>query len=351
MLLGLIFNQQNLLMSTHQIVYVVFGVVLVIALVLDLGLLSKKNKTITIKQALYQTTFWVSLALTFFVFIWIEGPSLAAENKSMNAVSLITGPQLAFEFLSAYLMEWSLSIDNIFVFILIFTAFDVKERHYPRVLLVGILMAILFRIVFITVGVALVAKFSWILYLFGVFLLYTGYKMFTSNEDEEFDPHDSKLYIFLKKFLPLVSHDGDGKYIISENGKPVYTSLFVVVILLAAIDLVFALDSIPAVMGISKDPLVIYTSNIFAVLGLRSLFFLLRGAVSKFDYLQQGIAIVLIFIGAKMLGEHYLNEWMEKTTQVFLSLGVILLCISGSIFYSMFKCKKGAPKDISDGSL
>jgi tellurite resistance protein TerC len=114
---------------------------------------------------------------------------------------------------------------------------------------------------------------------------------------------------------------------------------------------VFALDSIPAVMGISKDPLVIYTSNIFAVLGLRSLFFLLRGAVTKFDYLQQGIAIVLIFIGAKMLGEHYLNEWMDKSTQVFLSLGVILVCISGSVFYSIFKSKKGVPEDVNDGSL
>lgn len=338
-------------MSTHQLVYLVFAFVLVIALVFDLGLLSKKNQTVTIKQAFYQTAFWVGLALVFFVFMWIEGPSLAAESAANEVASTATGSQLALEFLSAYLMEWSLSIDNIFVFILIFTSFGVKEKHYPRVLLVGILMAILFRIIFITVGVVLVARFSWILYLFGVFLVYTGYKMFTSNEDEEFDPHDSKVYRFLKKFLPLVNHDGDGKYVIRENGRPVYTSLFVVVVLLAAIDLVFALDSIPAVMGISKDPLVIYTSNIFAVLGLRSLFFLLRGAVTKFDYLQQGIAIVLVFIGAKMLGEHYLNEWMPKSTQVFLSLGVIMLCISGSIFYSMFKNKKGVPQDVNDGSL
>lgn len=334
-------------MSTHQIVYLVFGIVLSIALVFDLGLLSKKNQIITIKQALYQTFFWVALALLFFVFIWIEAPALASENAHV----LTAGPQLAFEFLSAYLMEWSLSIDNIFVFILIFSSFSVKEKHYPRVLLVGILMAIVFRVIFITVGVALVAKFSWILYLFGVFLLYTGYKMFTANDDEEFDPHESKIYIFLKKVLPLVSHDGNGRYIMRENGKPVYTSLFVVVVLLAAIDLVFALDSIPAVMGISKDPLVIYTSNIFAVLGLRSLFFLLRGAVTKFEYLQQGIAIVLVFIGAKMLGEHYLNQWIDRSTQVFLSLGVILVCISGSVFYSIFVNKKGTPKDVEDGSL
>lgn len=333
-------------MNTHQIVYLVFGIVLSIALVFDLGLLSKKNKTITIKQALIQTMFWVGLALAFFVFLWIEGPALAADNKDA-AVSV---HQLPIEFISAYLMEWSLSIDNIFVFILIFNAFAVKEKFYPRVLLLGILMAIAFRIIFITLGVALVAKFSWLLYIFGAFLVYTGYTMFTADEDEQFNPQDSKIYKFLKSFLPLVNHDGEGKYMIRENGKPFYTTLFVVVILLAAIDLVFALDSIPAVMGISKDPLIIYTSNIFAVLGLRSLFFLLRGAVTKFDYLQQGIAIVLVFIGVKMLGEHWLNQWMGKSSQVALSLGVIVVCIAGSILYSIVMNKKGTPADIQDDS-
>ena len=239
-------------------------------------------------------------------------------------------------------MEWSLSIDNIFVFILIFNAFAVKEKYYSRVLLIGILMAIVLRVLFITVGVAVVAKAEWVLYIFGAFLVYTGYKMFVSTEDEAFDPHETKVYRFLKKYLPLASHDGEGKYVIKENGKPIYTSLFVVVILLASIDLVFALDSIPAVMGISRDKMVIYTSNIFAVLGLRSLFFLLRGAVSKFDYLQHGIAIVLVFIGLKMLGEHWISQWIDNETQVFISLGVILVCISGSIFYSIFMDRKKA---------
>jgi tellurite resistance protein TerC len=248
-------------------------------------------------------------------------------------------------------MEWSLSIDNIFVFILIFSAFSVKEKNYGRVLLIGILMAIVFRIVFITVGVALVDRFHWVLYLFGVFLVYTGYSMFTANEEEEFDPQQSKVYLFLKKFLPLVPHDGGGRFMIKENGKPAYTTLFVVVIMLAAIDIVFALDSIPAVMGISRDRLVIYTSNIFAVLGLRSLFFLLRGAVSRFDYLQQGIAIVLVFIGIKMLGEHWINMYISKQVQVMISLGVIALCLSGSIFYSIFMQKQGLPPDQSDSSV
>jgi tellurite resistance protein TerC len=329
-------------MTTDQITYLVFGVVLIVALIFDLGLLSKKGKKVTIRKALYQTFFWVSLALAFCVFMWVQN-----------------GQKPALEYLSAYLMEWSLSIDNIFVFILIFSAFSVKEKNYGRVLLAGILMAILFRIIFITVGVALVEKFYWILYLFGAFLIYTGYKMFTSGDDEHFKPEESRIYKWVKRFLPLVPHDGDGKYAVQVDGKKFYTSLFVVVIMLAAIDLVFALDSIPAVMGIVDTKtegyqetarLVIYTSNIFAVLGLRSLFFLLRGAVSRFDYLQQGIAIVLIFIGIKMLGEHWLNQWVDKQTQVFISLGVILVCISGSIFYSIFMKKKGGPDDVMDES-
>ena len=316
-------------MSKDQIVYTVFGCVISIALVLDLGFLSKKNAIVSVPQALKQTFLWVLLALGFFVFVWIE-----------------EGQKLGLEFLSGYLMEWSLSIDNIFVFILIFDSFKVKEKNYPRVLLIGILAAIVFRVLFITVGVALVAKFSWVLYIFGVFLVYTGFHMFMADGDENFDPHESKIYKFLKKILPIGSTDGDGKFVIRDhNNKPVYTSLFVVVILLAAIDIVFALDSIPAVMGISQSSLVIYTSNIFAILGLRSLFFLLRGAVNKFEFLQQGIAIVLVFIGVKMLGEHYINLWMDKNAQVLLSLLVILFCIMGSILYSIFINKKKATGD------
>ncbi|MEI6582558.1 MAG: TerC/Alx family metal homeostasis membrane protein [Chitinophagia bacterium] len=333
-------------MTDHQIVYLVFGVVLLVALVVDLGLLSKKNTTITLQKALYQTFFWVSLALLFFVFLLFEGHALSVENTLSNMSEQVASSQLALEFISAYLMEWSLSIDNIFVFIIIFNAFRVKPVHYSRVLLVGILMAIFFRILFITVGVALVQQFTWVLYIFGAFLLFTGYKMFTAGEEDEFDPHKSWVYLQIKRIFPLTEEDGDGKFYIRQNGKGLYTSLFVVIILLAAIDLVFALDSIPAVMGISKDPLIIYTSNIFAVLGLRSLFFLLRTAVSKFDYLQQGIAIVLIFIGAKMLGEHFISQWISKNVQVVISLLVIVVCIAGSIFYSIFINKKGLPADV-----
>lgn len=325
-------------MTKELVTYLVFGGVLILALVFDLGLLSKKNKTVTIKQAIWQTLFWVSLAFAFFVFVWIE-----------------RGQQTALEYISGYLMEWSLSIDNIFVFILVFSSFKVQEKYYGRVLLIGILMAIIMRVIFITAGVALVNQFHWILYIFGAFLIYTGYKMFTASDDHEFDPHDTKAYKFIKRVLPMIPGDHGGKFWIKdEKGKRRYTILFVVILMLAFIDLLFALDSIPAIMGlVDNSPahradaqLVIYTSNIFAVLGLRSLFFLLRGAVDKFDYLPQGIAIVLIIIGLKMLGAHWLDEWMGKTTQVFISLGIILVCLSGSIFYSITHQKKKRPSEL-----
>lgn len=310
-------------MTPDQITYLTFGIVMVLALVFDLGLLSRKSGSISIKKALWQTLFWVGLALAFFGFMWYE-----------------EGKVTALEYLSAYLMEWSLSIDNIFVFILIFSFFSVKEQYIGRVLLLGILMAIIFRVIFITVGVALVQRFDWLLYIFGAFLVYTGVKIFTVNHDDEFNPEENKMYKFLRRILPMTYEESGGKYTIVKNGKRYYTTLFVVVVMLATTDIVFALDSIPAVFAISQNELVIYTSNIFAVLGLRSLFFMLRGAISKFDYLQQGIAIVLIFIGLKML-VHFFNVHIPVT----ISLLVILVCLGGSMILSLVKKKEGVPDD------
>lgn len=302
-------------MTTEQITFLAFGSLLILALAFDLGLLSKKSAHITIKKALWQTTFWVSLAMVFFGFIWFEN-----------------GHERAFKYLSAYLMEWSLSIDNIFVFILIFAFFKVKEKYYARVLLIGILMAIVFRIIFIAIGIGLVQQFHWILYIFGGILVYTGLTMFRANQEEEADDlENNRVYKLIKRVLPLTANDGNGKWKVKENGRTFYTSLFAVVIMLATTDIVFALDSIPAVFAIApKDPLVIYTSNIFAVLGLRSLFFLLKGAANKFAHLQQGIAIVLIFIGLKMLVEYFHIE-----IPVYVSLLVIVVCILASIVYSV----------------
>jgi tellurite resistance protein TerC len=313
-------------MTIDQVSYLVFGIVILLALVLDLGLLSKKSSEISTTKALYQTLFWVSLAFAFCGFLWWE-----------------YGKAPALEYISAYLMEWSLSIDNIFVFILIFTFFNIRTDHIPRALLIGILMAIVFRIIFIAVGVVLVERFHWLLYVFGAFLVYTGIKIFAVKHEHEFDPANNPVYKFINRFFPIVHEDISGKLSVKIKGKRFYTNMFVVIIMLATTDIVFALDSIPAVFAIvtesEQKELIIYTSNIFAVLGLRSLFFLLRGAVNKFAYLQQGIAIVLIFIGLKMLagiiGVH---------VETYISLMVIVICLAGSIMYSIQVANKRLKK-------
>ena len=309
-------------MNTTEWTYGVFGLVILTALIFDLGLLSKKSKKVSTKQAFLQTLFWISLALGFFLFIFIED-----------------GQTKGLEYISAYLMEWALSIDNIFVFILIFSYFGIAEKYSNRVLLLGILLAIILRIIFITVGIALVQKFVWVLYIFGAFLIYTGIKMLFINDENEFEPEKNKVYKLLKKIIPLTNEYSDGNFTKTINGKKYFTMLFVVMILLATTDIAFALDSIPAVFAITQTKMIIYTSNIFAVLGLRSLFFLLKGAVAKFKYLKEGIAIVLIFIGIKMLVEYF-----NIHLQIWVSLLVIVGCITGAILFSIYTAKKEADR-------
>ena len=231
-------------MNSQQITYLTFGALLGLALIFDLGLLSRKTSHITITKALWQTGFWVLLAMCFFVFVWFR-----------------EGHTTALEYLSAYLMEWSLSIDNIFVFILIFNFFSVKEEFYARVLLIGILMAIIFRIVFITVGIELVERFHWLLYIFGAILIYTGFRMFTAKHDEQVNLEENRVYKVMKRFLPLTPNDGDGKWWVRRDGKLLYTSIFVVIVMLATTDIVFALDSIPAVFAISQNQRHLCTSG------------------------------------------------------------------------------------------
>ncbi len=305
-------------MNSTEWTYVVFGIVIVMALIFDLGLLSKKSKTVSIRQAFFQTVFWVTLGLGFFVFVWFED----GETKGL-------------EYISAYLMEWALSVDNIFVFILIFSYFGIDDKHSNRVLLLGILIAIILRVIFITVGIAMVQRFSWLLYIFGAFLVYTGIRMFVIDSEKEFDPEKNLAYRLIKKIVPLTQENSRGKFTKIIDGKKHFTMLFVVMILLASTDIVFALDSIPAVFAITQTKLVIYTSNIFAVLGLRSLFFLLKGAVDRFRYLKEGIAVVLVFIGLKMLVEYF-----GIHLPVWVSLLAIVTCISSSILFSMYKTRK-----------
>ena len=313
-------------MTREQLTYTVFGIVIAAALSVDLGLLSKKNTAVSLSKALLQTLFWVLLALGFFVFLWFENGKLTA-----------------IEYLSAYLMEWSLSIDNIFVFILIFSFFKIKDEYNARILLIGILMAVVLRIGFITLGIELVERFHWLLYVFGGILVVTGIRMFMTKSDEEQDFSQNRVYRLLLKILPVLTDYSGSKFVVSVNGKRYFTNMFLVIIVIATTDILFALDSIPAVFAISQRRLVIYTSNIFAVLGLRSMFFLLKNAVDKFSYLPQGIAVVLIFVGAKMLA-----ELAGIQIPIYVSLLVICVCITAAILYSINKNKDREESSLRD---
>ncbi len=313
-------------MDRTYVIYVVFGIALLLALVLDLGIISKKQSHITVKKALLQTMLWVGLSLAFWAFVWIE--------KDV---------QVATKYISAYLMEWSLSIDNVFVFILIFSFFKIHEEDIARALLIGVLLAIVFRIVFIAAGIGIINEFHWVLYLFGAFLLYTGIKLFLQKQDDEFKPQESSIYKLMTKIFRITDKDVPGKYMIRQGGKLFFTTLSLVVLMLAGTDILFAFDSIPTVVTLVRekanvpfkpdDIMVIYSSNIFAVLGLRSLFFLLRGAANEFEYLQQGIAAILVFIGVKMLIEYYIH------ISIYISLAVIVVCIGASVVYSKMKSR------------
>ena len=305
-------------MTKEFLSYFIFIAALVISFILDLFVFSKKNKEVSIKSASYQYLFWVVIALSYFVYLYFE----------FNAT-------IALDYLSAYFMEMSLSIDNIFVFVLIFSSLQIQKNNIGRVLMIGVVLAILFRIIFIAVGIVLVTKFSWLLYVFGAFLLFTGFKLFFGNQEEEHDIKEGGLYKFIRKYLRYTDIEKDGKFIINQNGKVFFTKLFLAVLIIGVTDIVFALDSIPAVFAITTNNLVVFSSNIFAVLGLRALFFILQKAADQFDYLQQGIAIVLIFIGAKM----FLEIWHIEFPN-WVSLLVIIGCISGSIFYSMYHNRK-----------
>ena len=317
-------------MDKTIIIYLVFGIALLVALVFDLGIINKRNTAINIKKALLQTLLWVGLSLAFWAFIWIEKDA-----------------HTATKYISAYLMEWSLSIDNIFVFILIFSYLKINEQNIGRALLIGVLLAIVLRIVFIAAGIELINRFHWVLYVFGVFLLYTGGKLFFQKSDDEYNPQESSIYKLTKRLFRISPVNPEGKYTVRRNGKLYFTTLSLVIFMLAGTDILFAFDSIPTVVSLVRekasvpfqpdDIMVIYSSNIFAVLGLRSLFFLLRGAASQFQYLQQGIAVVLVFIGVKMLIEFYVH------ISIYISLCVIIFCIMASIILS--KIKNPAAKD------
>jgi tellurite resistance protein TerC len=297
-----------------DVLYIIFGIIVGAFLILDLGVFVRRKQEMSVRGALIQTFCWVSIALSYGYLVYHYH-----------------GAQRGLEYYSAYLMEYSLSADNLFVFILILSYFKISKQYYHKVLFYGIMGAVIFRIIFILAGIVIVERFHWVLYIFGAILLYTGIKLLMASEENEFDPEKNIMYRFMRKYFPILNNEGNGNFTIMRNGKRYFSLLFLVIAIIASTDLMFAVDSIPAVFAISQDRLVIITSNVFAVMGLRAMFYLLSHAANKFDFLQEGIAVVLIFIGVKMLigifNMHIPTEW---------SLGVIVFVLVVSIVVSVF---------------
>lgn len=293
----------------------IFAVIIVLFLVLDLGLFHKRAHKISTTSALYQSIFWVVVSTLFGFFIMVYDES---------------GTEGAVLYFSAYLTEYALSVDNIFVILLILRYFKVDERYYHKVLFWGILGAIVFRGVFILAGTYLIDKFHWILYIFGVFLVYSGIRIYFGDGDEKIDPERNPVLRFCRKHLPMTPDTHEGHFVVREQGKLLFTPLFLVIVLIETTDLIFAVDSIPAAFAITQNPFLIYTSNIFAVMGLRAMFFLLAGIIDRFYLLQKGLSIILFFIGAKML----LDIWSIEVN-IYLSFSVIIVTLMLAVVLSV----------------
>lgn len=264
-------------------VWIAFIAFVLLLLALDLGVFHRKSHEVKIKEALIWSAVWICLALLF-----------------NYGIYYFVGKEKALEFLTGYLIEKSLSIDNLFVFIMLFSFFNVKPQYQHKVLFWGILGALIMRAIFIFAGVALLNKFHWIIYIFGGFLIYTGFKMLFHN-DQKVEPDKNPLVKLFKKFFPVTDEMHGGKFFVKINAKTFATPLFVVLLLVEFTDLIFAVDSIPAILAVSNDTFIIFTSNVFAVLGLRALYFALAGITKYFHYLKYGLSAILVFVGVKMV--------------------------------------------------
>ena len=297
--------------------WVGFNVVVLAILALDLGVLHRKSEKVSLKEAAIWSGVWVALSLCFAL-----------------AVYLNMGRESGLEFLTGYLIEYALSIDNIFVFVLIFSYFSVPEKYQHRVLFWGIIGALVLRGVMIVAGSALVTRFAWTLYIFGAFLVFTGLKMALQKDETAYNPERDPVLRLARKLVPVTPDYRGDKFFVREpdaKGKLRYaaTPLFIVLLIVDTTDIVFATDSIPAIFAVTRDPFIVYTSNICAVLGLRALYFLLASVVDKFVYLKLGLSLVLVFIGAKMLLEHFLH------IPIVAALGVVGLVLGSAIFASV----------------
>ncbi len=309
-------------MNSLTLLWIIFWITFVVVSAVDLFVVTHRRTPVGVKSALRWTGLWITVALSFSGAIYFLHP----EGRSLSVL-----------FIAGYLTEYSLSVDNLFVFILIFSMMGVHENAQPKLIKLGIYLSILLRIAFIMFGIALLHQFHWLIYIFGALLLWTAWKMLTSDENDQVNPESNILHRLASRFLRVHS-DGEGsrRLFTRHNGLLCVTPLFLVFLVIGSTDVLFALDSIPAIMGITQDPFVVLTSNVFAVLGLNSLFFALRGIMGMFKFLKHGVSLILFFIGAKMLAGiyHPVELWFKSHSSV--SLLVIGALLGGSILFSIW---------------
>ncbi len=300
-------------MGTELQFWIYFSVFILAMLALDLGIFHKNTHAVSFKESLLWTFVWFGLSMIFnaIIYTW-------------------KGPDKSFEFLTGYIIELSLSVDNLFLFILIFNYFKVPREYQHRVLFWGILGALVMRIIFIFAGIALIKQFHWIIYVFGAFIIFTGFKMFFNNE-QEIEPEKNMIIQWIKKWVPVTRQFHKDQFFIRRKGILAATPLFIVLVFVEVTDLIFAVDSIPAILAITTDPFIVFTSNVFAILGLRSLYFALSGMMSLFHYLHYGLATILVFIGLKMVITDFYKipiEWALITV-----LSILLISIMASLLW------------------
>ena len=304
--------------------WILFYALVIVMLYADLKLFGRKGQhEVSIKEALQMTGVWIAVSLIFCAGIWFyEG-----DNKAM-------------EFLAGYLIEKSLSMDNLFVFLMLFSFFGVQRKYQHEVLFWGIFGALILRSIFIFAGAAMVQRFEWILAIFGIFLIYTGIKMFSHKDDESVDPSKNIFVKLFKKFFPVTDKMHEDQFFIFENGKRLATPLFIALLVIETTDVAFAVDSIPAVFSVSRDPFIVLTSNIFAILGLRALYFALAAIAQYFQYLKYGLGIILSFVGVKMLMEDFDFGKVPTGISLLIIFGVLVLSMGLSVILSRNKCDK-----------
>jgi tellurite resistance protein TerC len=349
-------------MSNEALVFGGFLLFIILMMSIDLGLFNKKEHVVGFKEAAVMSFIWVSFAIGFYFLLITEGDKLhdidtyqqleAITRENLHNITLIPGnfseslhiynQNLGLEFITGYVIEYALSVDNIFVMVLIFTAFGVEEKYYHRVLFWGIVGAVIMRFLFIFIGATLIDRFEWILYVFGGFLLYTGIMLYINrNQEEKIDTKNHTVVKFAAKYFSVYPEFVGRSFFIKRNGKKFITPLFLVLLIVEFTDLIFAVDSIPAIFAITKDPYIVFFSNIFAILGLRSMFFLLVNVIHKFHYLKTGLSFLLVFIGVKMLAHNWLTAWGFTTEH---SLLIILLILTVSVVLSLMYPKKELKK-------